>query len=457
MNPQNRILEELTRIKSGDIDPSEGRLFTYIYETGDSELRELARKAYTMFLDTNALDPTVFKSAFFFEKEIVAYAKRLMNAGPEVVGTATYGGTESIMLAVKAARWAYRRRRGSGAAVPEIVAPLTVHPSTRKAAHYLGLRFVEAPVDPESKKALVEAVKERISDRTALVVLSAPNFPYGTIDPVRDIAEYARDMGVPVHVDACVGGFILPYFERLGLSVPSYDFRVEGVSSISLDAHKYGYTPKGASVILFRGDELKKGTIFVDLDWPGYPLINTTVLSSRSVAPLAGAWAVINYLGEEGYLALARRVVAARDSLLEGLRRLSFRSLAPVESPLLSLTLDDESELFKYHAGMSLRGWVIGLQPRVEGVAPYNVHLTVMPVHDRVVPDYLRDSEEVLNAPPPRELLEVLEAAVRDPLSLASRIGESPLDSIIIAKILESIPRELAAEIARQLAVEVFK
>lgn len=455
MNPPNDLLEALAKVKSMDPDPAEGRLFTYIYETGIDELREVARKAYSMFLDTNALDPTVFKSALFFEKEVVSHAKRLMNAGPEVVGTATYGGTESIMLAVKAARWIYRKSGGSG--VPEVVVPLTGHPSIRKAAHYLDMRVVEVSVDPDTKKVDVEALKEKVSERTALVVVSAPNFPYGTIDPVREVAEYAADKNIPVHVDACIGGFILPYFERLGVSVPLFDFRVEGVTSISLDAHKYGYTPKGVSIILFKGDELKKGTIYVDLKWPGYPLINTTVLSSRSVAPLAAAWAVIKYLGDEGYIDLARRVLKARDTLLTGLEKLGFKSLAPIESPLLSLSLDDETELFKYHAGMSLRGWVIGLQPRVEGVAPYNIHLTVMPVHEKVAGKYLKDSEEVLRNPPPRELVEVLEALKRDPLSLAGKIGETPLDSIIIAKILEYTPRDYAEDLARQLAVEVFK
>lgn len=439
-----------------DVDPATGRLFTYIYETGIEELRELAGKAYSMFLDTNALDPTVFKSALYFEKEIVSHAKQLMNAGAEVVGTATYGGTESIMLAIKAARWMYRRT-SRGDWVPEVIAPVTGHPSIRKATHYLGMRLVRVPVDPETKKVDVEELKEKVSSRTALIVVSAPNFPYGTVDPVREVAEYAGDKGVPVHVDACVGGFILPYFERLGVNVPIYDFRVEGVASISLDAHKYGYAPKGVSILLFKSDEYKKGTIFVDLNWPGYPFINTTVLSSRSVGPLAGAWATMNYLGVEGYMYLARRILHARDAIFDGLGRLGFKSLAPMESPLLSLTLDDERELFKYHAGMSLKGWVIGLQPRVGGIAPYNIHLTVMPVHDRVVGDYLRDSQEVLESPPPRELVEVLEALERDPLSMAGRIGETSLDSIIIAKILESIPGEYAEEIARQLTVEVFR
>ncbi|MCE4628371.1 MAG: aspartate aminotransferase family protein [Desulfurococcales archaeon] len=456
MSDPSIILEKLLDIKRLDVDPLRGRLFTYIYETGDVQLKKLASKAIELFTDTNALDPTVFKSALFFEKEVVSFAKSLVHAGDSVVGTATYGGTESIMLAVKAARWVYRRTRGAGG-VPEVVLPITGHPSIRKAAHYLDMRTIEVPVDPETKKADVEAVKEAVSSRTALIVLSAPNFPYGVIDPIREIAEYASDKSVPVHVDACVGGFILPFMEELGERVEPFDFRVEGVTSLSMDAHKYGYTPKGVSVVLFGDEEFKKGTIFVDLKWPGYPLINTTVLSSRSAAPLAAAWAVFNYLGRKGYLDMTRRVLSARNKLYGGMRRLGFYSVAPLESPLLSMALDDESEVFKFHANMSLRGWVIGLQPKLEGVAPYNIHLTVSPIHDKVAEEYLRDAKESIEGPPPEELVKAYELLERDPLSAASLIGETPLDAIIIAKILESIPGELAEEIARQLTVEVFK
>ena len=456
MENPDAILSKLLEIKKLDIDPSKGRLFTYIYETGDEELRRLAKKAFELFLDTNALDPTVFKSALYFEKEVVSFAKSLVNAGDEVVGTATYGGTESIMLAVKGARWVYRKVKGADT-TPEVILPVTGHPSIRKAAHYLDMKVVEVPVNAETKKAEVEAIKESVSSRTALIVLSAPNFPYGVIDPIRDVAEYAHDKGIPLHVDACVGGFILPFMEELGETIEPYDFRVEGVTSLSMDAHKYGYTPKGTSIVLFRDVELKKGTIFVDLKWPGYPLINTTVLSSRTAAPLAAAWTVFNYLGHSGYLEMTRRVLSARAKLFEGLKRLGFYSTAPLESPMLSMALDNEEEVFKFHANMSMKGWIIGLQPKLEGVAPYNIHLTISPIHDSVAGEFLEDAKEAIEGPPPAELLKVYELLEKDPLSVAGMIGETPLDSIIIAKVLESIPGEFAEEIARQLTVEVFK
>ena len=450
------VIGALLALKALDVDPSTGRLFTYIYETGLEELREVARRAFELFLDTNALDPTVFRSAMALEREVVGFAKSLVGAGEEVVGTATYGGTESIMLAVKAARWAYRRRAGA-ASVGEVLLPVTGHPSIRKAAHYLDMRAVDVPVDPETKKVDVEALKERVSGRTALIVVSAPNFPYGTIDPVRDVAEYAADKGVPVHVDACLGGYVLPFMRELGEPVPPFGFEVEGVSSLSMDAHKYGYAPKGVSVLLFRTGEYKEGTIYVDLGWPGYPFINTTVLSSRSVAPLAAAWAVAKYLGREGYLELTRRLLEARARILRGLGKLGFESVAPVESPLLALTLPGEGELFKFFANMALRGWVMGLQPRVEGVAPYNVHLTLSPIHERVAGEFLGDAREALESPPPPELEQALRALEAGPLEAASMIGRGPLDSILIAKLLESIPPGEAEELARKLVVEVFR
>jgi len=319
------------------------------------------------------------------------------------------------------------------------------------------MRAVDVPVDPETKKVDVESLKEAVSGRTALIVVSAPNFPYGTIDPVRDIGEYAHDKGVPVHVDACLGGYILPFMRELGEPVPPFAFEVEGVASLSMDAHKYGYAPKGVSVLLFREGEYKEGTIYVDLKWPGYPFINTTILSSRSVAPLAAAWAIMKYLGREGYLDLTRRVLNARARILAGMVRLGFKSVAPVESPLLALALESEAELFKFYANMSLKGWVMGLQPRLEGVAPYNIHLTLSPIHEKVAGEFLEDARRSLEEPPPPMLSDLLKLVEGDPMKAASKIGETPLDSILIARLLESLPKDMAEELARGLVVEFYR
>lgn len=451
------VMKKLLSASEMDPDSSTGRLFAYIYETGREDLARAAREAYSLFINTNALDPLVFKSALYFEREIVGWARRLAGGSEEVVGTVTSGGTESIILAVKTARSHFEKREGRSA-VGEVVAPATIHPSVKKASHYTGLRYIESRVERDTKKARVEDLKENVSNKTALIVLSAPNYPYGTIDPVKDAAEYAADKGIPVHVDACLGGYILPFFERLGIDVPEFDFRIEGVTSISMDAHKYGYAPKGVSVLLFRDAGWKKESIFVDLAWPGYPFINTAVLSSRSIAPLAAAWAIQSLLGENGYLELASHVVEARDAIYSGLSRLGFESLAPIESPILSLTHQSgESEVLKFHAVMSERGWVIGLQPRVKNLAPLNIHLTMMPVHKRIVGEFLRDAEEALSSGVPEDLRALLSQLERDPLAAALKIGETKFDAILIAKLLESLPEDLASEMAKELAVEVFK
>ncbi len=446
------ILAEVSSLARGDPDPSTGRLFTYIYETGDEGLRRLAEEAYRMLLHTNMLDPTVFKSALALERELVGYALRLAGGVDGAVGSATYGGTESIALALLAAREEYYSRHGRSAPAPRVVAPVTVHPSVGKAAWLLGMRLVRVPVEPGSMKASLDAVAEAMDRTTILLVASAPNFPYGTIDPVRGMAELASDSGILLHVDACIGGFILPHMEALGEPVEPWGFQVEGVSSISMDMHKYGYTPKGVSFILFREPRLKEHTVYVDLAWPGYPFINTTLLSSRSAAPLAAAWAVYRYLSDEGYMRLARMVLEARSRILGGLAGLGFRSVAPVESPLLALALPSEEDLLAYYAGITARGWVVGLQPPMKGLAPYNIHLTLSPIHQRVAGEFIEDSKTAVEEG--RRVLARLEEelAQGDPLQAVMSGG-----GLAIARLLESLEPGEAEALARSLVVEVYR
>ncbi|BAN90887.1 pyridoxal phosphate-dependent decarboxylase family protein [Aeropyrum camini] len=449
------VVKRLAEIRAMDARGEGGRLFTYLYETGDPGVKEVSLRAFEMFLDTNALDPTVFKSALFFERELVSFASSLAGGVEGVVGTVTYGGTESIILAAMAAREWYRSLGGSR--TPGIVAPQTVHPSVRKAASYLGMRLSIAPVDPGSKRVDIDRLASLVDDGTAMVVVSAPNYPYGTVDDVRGVAEALSGRRVWLHVDACIGGFILPFMRELGLYNGAFAFDVEGVYSVSMDLHKYGYSPKGASVLLFRDGSLKKHSIFADLRWPGYPFINATVLSSRSVAPLAAAWAVANYLGRRGYLELARKAVEARDEIMRGLESIGFRSIAPIESTILSVALDDPVDTLRFHANMSRRGWILGLQPGVKGLAPPNIHLTISPIHKLVTPQFLRDARASSGEPLPEELEEarhLLES--RGPLELAGMIGRTPYDQVIIAWILSSIPPDVAEDLARELTVEVY-
>jgi glutamate/tyrosine decarboxylase-like PLP-dependent enzyme len=452
MEDISRILEEVEKL---DIDPHSGKLFAYFYETGDETLRKIALETLVRFYSKNILDFTVFRSAIYFERELVSFCKRLMHSEEGSAGVFTYGGTESIMLAVKSARDYFRKRKGASR-TPEIIVPFTIHPSFLKSASYLGLKVRMAGIDA-NLKADVEGINSLVTQDTALIALSAPNWPYGTVDPVKDVAEIAQDAGTLLHVDACLGGFILPFFEKIGEKVEVYDFRVDGVTSISMDAHKYGYALKGASVLLFRNRELKKHAMFVNTSNPGYVFVNTAVLSSRSIGPLASAYAVMKYLGEEGYERLAKQVLSARNRIEKGLKRLGFESVGPVESQVLSMHNPD-ADLLGFMSAMRRKGWHFHLQ---RGVAEYsippNIHLTISPIHDDVAQEFISDAESAVLEKSPMNVEELFERMGRGELAeILQEFESGKLDSSIAPLLLEKLNEEMAEEIVKELVVRWY-
>jgi len=445
----------LEKAKAEDVDPRSGRLFAYVYEAGDENIRKVAQKALLEYAEKNLLDFTVFRSALFFEREVVGFAKALMHGGPEVVGSFTFGGTESIMLAVKAARDHYKKREGASR-VPKILAPATIHPAFLKAADYLGLKVVRLPI--RGTKADVDVFAEAVGDDVALIALSAPNWPFGTVDPVEEIAEIAMDKKVLLHVDACLGGFILPFFEMLGEPVPKFDFRVEGVTSISLDYHKYGYAPKGASVVLFRDPELKKCSMYVDVSSPGYVFVNQAVLSSRPEGPLAAAFAVMKYLGVEGYKRLAEKVLKARNVIYHGLKELGFKSVGRVESSVLAL-YNNDVDLIGFVSNIKRLGWHVSLQRglREHGI-PDNIHLVISPIHADVADAFLSDAKKALEMKPEvsaKQLYDIIERGAFD--ELVKGLQEGTIDSSVVPKVLEIIPEDVAVEFVKTTVIEWFK
>ncbi len=447
----SEFLRELEKIEREDLNPYTGRLFAYVYETGDDELKKVAKEALLRFYDKNILDFTVFKSAIHFEREVVAFCKKLVNAEEKSTGTFTFGGTESIFLAVKSARDYYKSKGKEG--VPELIAPITIHPSFYKACHYLGLKVRKVRIT-EEKKADVDALNEAINDKTSLIALSAPNWPYGTIDPIKEVAEIAQDGKILLHVDACLGGFILPFFEKIGENLTQFDFRVDGVTSISMDVHKYGYAPKGASVVLFRNSELKKHSMYVDVSSPGYIFVNAAVLSSRSVGPLASAYAVIKYLGEEGYLKLARKVLSARKKIYDGLRELNFESVAPIESSVLSLTNED-ADLLGFVSAMREKGWHFHLQKGLkEFHIPPNIHLTLSPIHDDVAEEFIKDASMAVKEKASINLESLNEMVQKGEFAeILKDLEEGKIDSSIVPILLENLPEEVATEIVEEIVI----
>lgn len=368
------LFERLQGYRSGDLDTHGGRTWAYVYDHGREDTEAIAVEAYTACLHENGLDPTVFPSVLHMETDIVAIAAEHLGGDGETVGNVTSGGTESCMLAVKTARDQARRERGI--ARPNIVLPETAHAAFHKAVHYFDLEQKPVAVDPESFRVRPQDVAAAIDDNTALVVVSAPGYAHGVVDPVPEIAAICRSRGVLLHVDACVGGWVLPYFRRLGATFPDFDFSVEGVTSISVDLHKYAYAPKGASVILYRDRALRRHQLFACAGWTGYTVINPTIQSTKSAGPLAGAWATLHHLGDEGYMKIVERMKLATERLLDGIAAIpGLRILGRPDISLFSFAADGFS-VFPVVDEMKARGWYI--QPQLAyGSSPANIHLTV--------------------------------------------------------------------------------
>lgn len=346
------VLDELAALRGLDLPVRGGTTWAYVYDSGSSAIADLAARAYAEMLDVNMLDPTAFPSVVALENAVVGTVAPVLGGGS---GIFTSGGTESCLLAVLAAREATGRR--------EIVAPRTAHPAFAKAAHLLGLELVTTPVDA-SFRACVPAIAEAVTDRTALVVASAPSYPTGTCDPVAAIAALAAERGVLCHVDACIGGWVLPFLP----DAPAFDLSVPGVTSLSVDLHKYGYAPKGASVVLFRDRSLRRAAYFAYAGWPGYPVLNPTLQSARSAGPLAAAWAVLKHVGLDGYRDLARRARAALLALASGLPD-GLRVLGVPDTTLLAVAGSDV-DVFVVADELRDRGFYAQVQLSLGDVPP---------------------------------------------------------------------------------------
>lgn len=380
------VAASLAAFKAHDIDWKKQVVWGYIYPAGEA-LERVQKAAYMAYLTENALDPTVFPSVMAIENALVNIGLSHLGGDPtQGAGNFTSGGTESIILAVKTARDFAREVRGISD--PEIVLPVTAHAAFHKAAHYLGLRVVRVDVDPQTFRADGARVGAAITDQTVLVVCSAPQYAHGVVDDVEGIAAAARKAGVPCHVDACVGGWMLPFFRELGEPVPPFDFAVPGVSSISVDLHKYALCAKGASLILYADKAYREYQIYACAGWTGYTVINPTVQSTKTGGPVASAWATLHYLGRQGYLDHAQRLLDARRAVVAGLGLIDgVEALGAPEMCMVSFrSTDPRVNIFDVADEMKARGWYIQPQLGYQGHPP-NIHVSIHPgVVDRVRP-----------------------------------------------------------------------
>ncbi len=356
------IFKTLENYKNKDLDWKSGKVLGYVYYPGH-QAHDVIDRAYTMYLTENALDPTSFPSLLRLENEVVGMVADLLRGDDQVVGNFTSGGTESLILAVKAAR-DHARATKPHISEPEMVMPVTAHASLYKAAHYLQVKPVTTAVQDDSFQADVTAMRKAITDNTILLVGSAPGYAHGVVDPITAIGQLALEKDILCHVDACVGGIHLSYMRKLGYPVPEFDLTTPGVNSISADLHKYGYAAKGASVVLYKNKELRKYQLFACSRWTGYTVINPAVTSSKSGGPMAAAWAVMKYLGDEGYMEIVREVMQTTAVIMDGIGRIDgVQILGKPDMCMFSLaSTAEEINVYRLADAMKDKGWY--LQPQ---------------------------------------------------------------------------------------------
>ncbi len=395
--PHDEILEEMKAFGSDDIAYKEGKAFSLVYYLGEAH-EEFLKEAYATYMSSNALNPMAFRSLKRFESEVVAMTASMLNGDENTVGVMTSGGTESCLLAVYTAREKAKAQRFLPFK-PEMIVPESVHVAFEKAAHYFGIKVVHAPLD-ENFRVDVKAVKKRINRNTILIVASAPPYPHGVVDPIEELGKLAASKGIPLHVDACLGGFLLPWVERLGYDVPTFDFRVPGVMSISADIHKYGYAAKGASLILFRNMDYMKHLFFVYTDWPGGIYASPGILGTRPGGAIAAAWATLQAIGEEGYLEYTKKLMQTAEKIKRAIESIEELELLGSPHAAIFSFRSTNKDLSIYAVGdqMEKKGWHLDRNQRPEAL-----HCMLTPLHTEGIEQFiedLRDSVKIVLAHP---------------------------------------------------------
>lgn len=394
--PKEHVLSLIRAFKKEDSNWRQGRLFGLVYYAGQ-DVEEMSREAYDSCMFENALSPFDFPSLLKMETEFISMVASLLNGDQNTAGSMTSGGTESILMAVKAARdWAAENR--PSIKKPEMVAPLTAHPAFNKAADLLGLKIVQTPVDP-SFRANVKAMKEAITANTVMIAATAVTYPHGVIDPIPEIGKLAVDKNLWFHVDGCLGGYMLPFLKKLGHEIPPFDFSVPGVRSLSADIHKYGYISKGVSTVLYRDREFRRYQFFVHADWPGGVYATPSLSGARPGGAIASAWAIVRHLGEEGFARLAKQAREAAIRLMEGIR--STPGLFVLGDPPATVFAFGSRTIDVYRLAFQLKqkGWHLHAQHR-----PASLHMTVSPYHEKIVEPFLYDLRNAAEQLSEREL-----------------------------------------------------
>jgi sphinganine-1-phosphate aldolase len=375
------VLARMRQMRAEDANWKDGRTFSLVYHAGD-DVSALVKAAYSEFIAENGLSPMAFPSLRRFEAEVLRICADLFHGDAEVCGTMTSGGSESVLMAVKTAReWA----KAKGITKPEMICPTTIHPAFEKAGHYFDVKVMHAPLTPDFRVD-VAAVEKLITPQTILIVGSAMPYPHGVVDPIAELAALASRRGLLCHVDACLGGFFLPFARKLGREIPKFDFEVPGVTSLSADLHKYGYAAKGASVVLYKTHALRKHQFFTYSEWPGGLYLSPSMTGTRPGGAIAAAWAILHYLGEEGYLTKVKQILETTQRLMEGIGAISGMKILGKPHGSVFAWASDTVDVYQLGDAMEAKGWKLDRQQK-----PPALHCMVTPAHAPIVEVFLTD------------------------------------------------------------------
>ncbi|XP_062257672.1 sphingosine-1-phosphate lyase 1 isoform X2 [Platichthys flesus] len=385
---QSQVLDKIREYETLNEVPWEKGCVSGAVYWGDETLTKLLVKVYGDFAWSNPLHPDIFPGVRKMEAEVVRMACTLFQGGPESCGTVTSGGTESILMACKAYRdMAYER----GVKYPEILAPVSVHAAFNKAAHYFGMKLVHVPLDKKTMKVDVKAMKRAINKNTAMLVCSAPQFPHGIMDPVEEVAKLAERYNLPLHVDACLGGFLIVFMAKAGYPLAPFDFRLKGVTSISADTHKYGYAPKGSSVILYSEKKYRHYQYFVAPDWQGGIYASPSIAGSRPGGIIAACWATMMHMGEDGYLDATKKIISTARKITAGICKID--GVFVFGNPEVSVVAigSDVFDIFRLSNALTTKGWNLNTLQY-----PSSIHIccTVLHTNGEVADNFIRDVKE---------------------------------------------------------------
>lgn len=384
------VKAEMLGYAAGDVRWREGKTAVYVFNAG-ADVEQVQKEAYVLFMSENGLGPAAFPSLKRMEEEVTGFGLELFHAPGDARGTITSGGTDSITMAVKAARDFARKKKGVTGPL-NIVLPRSAHPAFDKACALMEIEVRRTPL--KDYLADPAAMAEAADAATVMIVGSAPNFPYGLIDPIGALSDLAVARDLWLHVDACVGGYMAPFVRMDGADIPPFDFELPGVRSISADLHKYGYCAKGASTVFFRSGELHELMVFDVRDWPGGRMVTPTLAGTRPGGAIAAAWAVMNFLGEAGYRRKHALVTEARERIAAGVEALGFTVLGRPQLGILAFTRAD-IDCVALWAKLRERGWFTGVTTE-----PKSLHLMLSPIHAEVADAYLADLTWALEGSP---------------------------------------------------------